>query len=150
MNTHSKKETQQTSAFTFCSVLPMIMRLLMPTAKGVNVSTNGYEGIRTGADHIGVSTVLGVGLSTNGRARGGQPLAHVFFSSSSCLHKMPRHEGRLRLVQALRGYARLCNVAQCTDSSGRKLVTEMMDHIPPPTHAQPRPMGKHTHLPEAP
>ena len=42
---------------------------------------------------------------------------------------MPRHEGRPRLVQALRGYARLCNVAQCTDSSGRKLVTEMMDRI---------------------
>ena len=42
---------------------------------------------------------------------------------------MPRNEERTEQVQALRGYARLCNVDSCNDWSGRELVTEMMERI---------------------
>ncbi len=42
---------------------------------------------------------------------------------------MPRNADRIRHVQALRGHARLCNVALVSDGASRRLVSEMMDRI---------------------
>ena len=45
------------------------------------------------------------------------------------MSKMTRHADRIRHVQALRGHARLCNVALVSDGAGRGLVSEVVDRI---------------------